>query len=222
MVLLHPVSPLRRDPVVGSTRGLAAADGAHAEVASNRDDRALATCFQAVPEVGVVAGVGVGSHARPAHAPGPGPVEQLQGDRRLGPEGDGRGDLGLPATIGVVGPGLSQVESCGHRPGDRPPGGVAVDGDLTGAGLAPGAGVFARDPDGMLPLLGESAVVADPDAIALGGQRSRVRTRWRLRSSWSQSTLVRSPWRRCSEVPGTTWARVSQFFLGCSVSSPAR
>src|SRR5512147_1560733 len=31
---------------------------------------------------------------------------------------------------------------------------------------------------------------------------------------------VSRPWRDCSEVPGTTWAIVSQFLLGCSVSRP--
>ena len=48
------------------------------------------------------------------------------------------------------------------------------------------------------------------------------RTRWRLRSSSSQTISVSRPWRRCSEVSGTTWAMVSQFLLGCSVKRPVR
>src|SRR5512135_426331 len=36
---------LRRDQVIGSTRGLVAADGSHGEVAPDRDHRALAACF---------------------------------------------------------------------------------------------------------------------------------------------------------------------------------
>ena len=71
-------------------------------------------------------------------------------------------------------------------------------------------------------LLGEAGVVEDQHAIALGGQAKQVLDALPLRSSSSQSMAVRRPCRRCSEVSGTTWAMVSQFLLGCSVSNPVR
>jgi len=97
-------------------------------------------------------------------------VEEFQGDLRLGPEGETFGDLGLVAAVGVVGPVLGQVESGGDGPGEGAFGVVAVDGDLTIAGLAQGAGVLAGDADGTVTLLGEAGVVEDQDAVALGGQ----------------------------------------------------
>ena len=47
---------------------------------------------------------------------------------------------------------------------------MAVDGDLAVAGLAQGAGVLTRHPDGTLALLGKASVVEDQDGIALGRQ----------------------------------------------------
>jgi len=51
---------------------------------------------------------------------------------------------------------------------------VAVDRDLTVAGLAQGAGVLAGDAHGALALLGEAGIVEDQDAVALAGQPEHV------------------------------------------------
>ena len=153
--------PRRSPPRRASATAKSRADGDHVP---------LAALLQAGQEVRVVAVVGVGGHAGLAHAPGLGPVQQVQGDLRLGLEGDLLGHLGLLAAVGVVGPVLGQVEPGGDRPGEGALGVVAVDGDLAVAGLAQGAGVLPGDADGALALLGEAGVVEDQDAVALGGQ----------------------------------------------------
>ncbi len=105
--------------------------------------------------------------------PGPvgtGPVQQRQGDLRLGLGGHVPGDLGLAAALRVVGPTLVQVQPGGGRPGDGAFGAVAIDGDLAVGRLAQRPGILAGDADGAAALLGEAGVVADQDAVALGGQ----------------------------------------------------
>jgi hypothetical protein len=99
-------APLRRDQDIGSSRLPAAPSERHGAIGADGDHGPLAALLQAAQEVGVVAGVGVGGHAGAAHAPGLGPVQEVQGDLRLGPEGEIRGLLGLLAAVGVVGPVL--------------------------------------------------------------------------------------------------------------------
>ena len=99
---------------------------------------------------------------------------------------------------------------------------VAVDRDLAVANLTQGTGVLACDADGAATLLGEAGVVEDQDAIALGGQAEHV-----LDALPVEVVLVPVDGRQKAleallEVPGTTWAMVSQFLLGCSVSNPVR
>ena len=47
---------------------------------------------------------------------------------------------------------------------------MAVDRDLTVAGLAQRAGVLAGDADGAAALLGKAGIVEDQDGVALGGE----------------------------------------------------
>src|SRR5271166_519220 len=161
---------LRPHQDVGPSRRPAAPRQRHGEVGADGDHVVLSALLQAVQEVGVVAVVGVGGHAGAANAPIPSPVKKIQGDLRLGLEDDFLGYFRLRATVGVVGPGLGQVESCGDRPGNGALGVVAVDRDLAVADLTQGTGVLACDADGAATLLGKAGVVEDQDAIALGGQ----------------------------------------------------
>src|SRR5262249_6861224 len=73
-------------------------------------------------------------------------------------------------TLGVVGPGLWQVQPGADGPGDGALGVVAVDGHLTVGLLAQRAAVLVLHADGAFALLGEAGVVEDQGGGAFGAQ----------------------------------------------------
>lgn len=97
-------------------------------------------------------------------------VQQGQGQLGFGVEGHVLGHLGFLPAHRVRRPGFREVQPCGHGPGHRPLGVVAVNGDLTVADLAQGPRILAGDADGAVALLGETGVVEDQDAVAFTGQ----------------------------------------------------
>ena len=97
-------------------------------------------------------------------------VQQVQGDRRLGLEGDRFGDLRRLPPGRVTGPLCRQVQPGGDRPSTGPFGVVGVDGNLAVAHLPQRAGVLAGHSHRALPLLGEAGVVDDQDTVPLAGQ----------------------------------------------------
>ena len=80
-----------------------------------------------------------------------------------------------PAARGIRGPLARQVEAHVDRPGQRPLGIMAGDGDLAVAGFAQRARVLALHPGRRAALLGKAGIVEDQDAVPLGGQRQQVR-----------------------------------------------
>ena len=116
----------------------------------------------------------------PAHAPGLGSVQQLQGDLRLGLEDEILGDLGLLAAVGILSPVFGHIEPGGDRPGDGPFGIMTVDGDLTVAGLAQGAGEFL-----LMPALTRGP---GPSWRSLGGMLAFSRAWIAVELMWAEDT----------------------------------
>src|SRR3954451_24030914 len=165
---------LRLDQCVGPLVPPAGTTGCHGEIGADGDHIPLAALLQALQEVGIVAVVGVGGHARKAHAPGPGAVQQVQGDLRLGLERHLRGHVGPLPSDWILGPGTRQVKPGGDRPSQRALGIMTVDGDLAVALLAQGAGVLTSDAHGTAALLGEAGVVEDQNAVSLAGKLKQL------------------------------------------------
>src|SRR6266540_4546642 len=131
-----PTGTLSHDRIHPLQRGIARPCDPHAEICPDGHDIPLVAGLQTIQELRVVAVVGVGGHARVRYAPLPQPIQQRQGNLRLGLELHVVGDVGLGAACGIRTPLLGQIQLRGDRPGDGPLGVVAVDTHLAVSDLA--------------------------------------------------------------------------------------
>jgi hypothetical protein len=131
---------------------------------------ALAALLQAIEEVGIIAIIGITGHAGVSHPAGPGFIQQCQGKLGFGLKADRLRDMRLFTPRPIGRPRLRQVQPGGHRPGQRALGIMTIDRDLAVSHLARRAGILARHPDRVTPLLLKPGIIKDEHAIAFAGQ----------------------------------------------------
>lgn len=142
---------------------------AHPEIGTDAQDIPFLPRFQPGQEVGVVAISRIGHHTLMRHAPGPGLIEQCQGDLRLGLKGQLRRYSGVLPALGVLRPHSRQVQPYRHWPRGLEVRVTTGHRELAVAHFAQRPRVLARHPDRGLPLLGKARIIQHQDTVAQGG-----------------------------------------------------
>lgn len=138
----------------------------------------VALAVEGLAEVPAVAALGIRQHRARLEAPRPPARQARQGEVRLGPVLEGRGNPDFGAALRVGGPLLREVERPGegHRRGVGP----EVDGhrDLAVRRLPEGPAILPGHPDRVGPLLREAGAIDEVDGLR--EQRIDHRMRERL------------------------------------------
>src|SRR5262245_41407119 len=134
----------------------------HRDRALHADDVGQLHLGQRVTKGRVVAVARIGKRYTLWHAVSDRPAYLAERDLRLGLEGDLSRHAGLLAALLVVGPRFGEIETHGNRQARLVAGHRQCHRHLAVVLLAELAAVLARNPDGMLALLGDAGVVDDP------------------------------------------------------------
>ena len=114
-------------------------------------------------------------------------------------------------ALWVIRPNARQVETRRNGPGQRAFGIMAIDRHLTIAHFPGAARILARHTDRSRTFFEPVSSMTSTPSPSLGSC-SICSMRCRLSACSSQTRAVSRYWRFCCVVPGTTCARVSQFF----------